>query len=65
MHELGHNLGLWHVHQGMECVDDCREHRASGVLGDLVADTNPTPENAFCRLVIVQDEISNQIDLDT
>ncbi|XP_038064030.1 pappalysin-1-like [Patiria miniata] len=49
IHELGHNLGLWHVHQSMECTDECREKTASDVLGDLVEDTNPTPENEFCR----------------
>ncbi|XP_022085118.1 pappalysin-1-like [Acanthaster planci] len=49
VHELGHNLGLLHVHQDMECGNKCRERTSSSVLGDLVEDTYPTPENRFCR----------------
>ncbi|XP_072015800.1 pappalysin-1-like [Amphiura filiformis] len=52
IHELGHNLGLWHVHEGvtgMDCSDECWEKEASLELGDMIADTNPTPENYKCR----------------
>eukprot|EP00795_Rhopilema_esculentum_P005888 gene5888-11220_t len=50
VHEFGHNLGLWHVHKGMtDCDDPCFETHASMELGDLCADTNPTPLNERCR----------------
>lgn len=51
IHEIGHTLGLWHVFHGvseMECDDACRETQASLELGDLCADTNPTPRHAHC-----------------
>ena len=53
VHELGHNLGLWHVHHGVteadDCDDPCYETHASMTKGDLCADTNPTPQNTDCR----------------
>lgn len=52
VHELGHNLGLWHVHYGvseMDCTDPCLETEPSLELGDLCSDTNPTPEHTGCR----------------
>ena len=52
VHELGHVLGLWHVHHGvteMECSNACLETHPSLVLGDMCEDTNPTPNNTECR----------------
>ncbi|XP_041481793.1 pappalysin-1-like [Lytechinus variegatus] len=52
IHEMGHALGLLHVHHGvseMSCTDECYEHDASLESGDLVEDTNPTPTNHHCR----------------
>ena len=52
VHELGHVLGLWHVHHGsaseMECANDCFESFPSLELGDLCEDTNPTILNTEC-----------------
>ena len=51
VHEVGHVFGLWHVHHGvseMACDDPCLEVSPSLGLGDLVADTPPTPTNAHC-----------------
>ncbi|EEC04409.1 pregnancy-associated plasma protein A, putative, partial [Ixodes scapularis] len=51
-HEMGHVLGLWHVHRGVsevECHDDCLETRASLDTGDLCEDTGPTPMNHQCH----------------
>lgn len=52
VHEMGHVLGLWHVHRGVsevECYDDCLETRASLDTGDLCEDTGPTPMNHQCH----------------
>ncbi|KAL1434952.1 hypothetical protein MTO96_011310 [Rhipicephalus appendiculatus] len=52
VHELGHVLGLWHVHRGVsevECHDECLEAHASLLTGDLCADTRPTPQNYMCQ----------------
>ncbi|OWF49358.1 Pappalysin-1 [Mizuhopecten yessoensis] len=52
IHELGHVLGLWHVHHGvseMDCSDSCLETEPSIELGDLCSDTMPTPNNTACR----------------
>ncbi|XP_013400123.1 pappalysin-1-like [Lingula anatina] len=52
VHEVGHVLGLLHVHHGvsdLRCDDQCAESRPSLELGDLCSDTNPTPMNSKCR----------------
>lgn len=60
VHELGHVLGLWHVHHGsvseMFCTDDCFENFPSLELGDLCSDTNPTILNTKCA----EPEVSSQ-----
>lgn len=53
IHEIGHILGLWHVHHGVTevaCDDPCFEETASLETGDLVADTPPSPRNDKCEV---------------
>ncbi len=53
-HEVGHCLGLWHVHHGVDEVNACggcyepagRPPEVGDVTGDLCSDTNPTPANS-------------------
>ncbi|OQR73399.1 hypothetical protein BIW11_09762 [Tropilaelaps mercedesae] len=51
VHEMGHILGLWHVHHGiseMACGDFCYEWSASMTTGDLCSDTPPSPVHMLC-----------------
>ena len=51
IHEIGHVLGLWHVHHGvseMKCTDECAERLPSMELGDLCSDTLPTTAHDKC-----------------
>ena len=60
VHEIGHVLGLWHVHHGshqeMDCSDDCFESFPSLELGDLCSDTNATIKHTSCSDPVVTDE---------
>jgi hypothetical protein len=53
-HEMGHCLGLWHTHHGVDEVSQCSAcwERADGVngdnTGDFCSDTRPTPTNYTC-----------------
>lgn len=57
-HEVGHCLGLWHSHRGVnetaDCADPCTEnvHASDDPLADLVGDfckdTPATPANSAC-----------------
>ena len=58
-HEILHIFGLLHPHQGYEttgrqtkrdmCEGACIETAMSGLVGDFVADTPPTPDNRLCQ----------------
>uniref|UniRef100_A0AC34RSY8 LNR domain-containing protein n=1 Tax=Panagrolaimus sp. JU765 TaxID=591449 RepID=A0AC34RSY8_9BILA len=53
IHEMGHILGLWHVHHGISelpCSHPCFEDYPSMETGDLCSDTGPTPRNMKCEL---------------
>lgn len=53
-HELGHNLGLWHTHHGVDEVGTCGQcyeqpvGTNNDVVGDFCSDTRPTPTNYTC-----------------
>ncbi|XP_015222644.2 pregnancy-associated plasma protein A, pappalysin 1a [Lepisosteus oculatus] len=53
IHEIGHSLGLYHVFRGISeiesCNDPCLEVEPSLEMGDLCADTNPTPKYKHCH----------------
>lgn len=54
MHEIGHNLGLYHTFHGVSEVSQCSAcwERADGVnsdtTGDFCSDTSATPKNYAC-----------------
>lgn len=60
IHEIGHILGLWHVHHGstteMLCSDECFESFPSLELGDLCSDTKPTVKHTTCADPVVTSE---------
>jgi PKD repeat protein len=53
-HEIGHCLGLWHTHHGVDEVTSCGAcYEApngfeSDLRGDFCSDTDPTPTNYSC-----------------
>ncbi len=52
-HEIGHNLGLWHTHHGVDEVTPCGPcyeyaRTPADDRGDFCSDTDPTPTNYGC-----------------
>jgi hypothetical protein len=52
-HEIGHNLGLWHTHHGVSEMSNCSvcwesPNDPNPEVGDMCADTPPTPVNFGC-----------------
>lgn len=63
-HEVGHNLGLYHTHNGVSEVSQCgpcyepAQGAGRDLLGDRCSDTDPTPTNFSCNPPPGNDECS-------
>jgi hypothetical protein len=73
-HEVGHCLGLWHTHHGVDEVPQCGDcYEAAGrsaadgdIAGDRCSDTNPSPRNdGHCSDPVDLDPCSGNPWLDT